>query len=135
MANAGSEIGRERALGAGSFYGAVEARREQCGAIFTNLRHASPKKLPSHAHELAFFALLLEGEYGERYQRQERQFRPFTVHFRRLEFRIRTRSGRTAFAFSKLKSGRVGGSACRIARPRSISPMMTAKVVRCSGSG
>ncbi len=82
MASAGSESGREEALGAGSFYGAVEAKREQCGAIFTNLRHAVPKKLPSHAHELAFFALLLEGEYGERYQRQERQFRPFTVHFR-----------------------------------------------------
>jgi AraC family transcriptional regulator len=31
---------------------------------------------------LAFFALLLEGEYGERYQRQDMQFRPFTVHFR-----------------------------------------------------
>jgi AraC family transcriptional regulator len=40
------------------------------------------KKLPAHAHELAFFALLLEGEYGERYQRQDRQFRPFTIHFR-----------------------------------------------------
>jgi AraC family transcriptional regulator len=73
---------REQALGAGNFYGSVEARREQCGAIFTILRHASPKKLPAHSHELPFFALLLEGEYGERYQGRERQFRPFTVHFR-----------------------------------------------------
>jgi AraC family transcriptional regulator len=82
MGNIDSEAGREKALGAGNFYGAVEARREQCGAIFTNLRHASPKRLPAHAHELAFFALLLEGEYGERYERTERQFRPFTIHFR-----------------------------------------------------
>ncbi|MGP0098620.1 MAG: helix-turn-helix transcriptional regulator [Terriglobales bacterium] len=82
MANADAGAGREQALGAGSFYGAVEARRERCGAIFTNLRHAVPRKLPSHAHELAFFAVLLEGEYGERYQRRDRQFRPFTVHFR-----------------------------------------------------
>jgi AraC family transcriptional regulator len=82
MGNVDSDTGREKALGAGNFYGAVEARREQCGAIFTSLKHASPKKLPAHAHELAFFALLLEGEYGERYQRHDRQFRPFTIHFR-----------------------------------------------------
>ncbi len=82
MGNVDSEAGREKALGAGNFYGAVEGKYEQCGAIFTNLRHTLPKKLPAHAHELAFFALLLEGEYGERYERQHRQFRPFTIHFR-----------------------------------------------------
>jgi len=70
------------ALTAGSFYGAVQRRREQCGAIFTDLCHTSPRKLPSHAHELAFFAVLLDGLYAERYQRQDRQFRPFTLHFR-----------------------------------------------------
>ncbi len=77
MAEAG-----DRALRAGSFYGAVQSRREQCGAIFTDLRHTSPRKLPSHSHELPFFAILMEGLYGERYGRQERQFRPYTVHFR-----------------------------------------------------
>jgi AraC family transcriptional regulator len=82
MANTDSETGREQSLGAGNFYGSVQGRREQCGAIFTDLRHASPKRLPAHSHELPFFALLLEGEYGERYQHRERQFRPFTVHFR-----------------------------------------------------
>jgi AraC family transcriptional regulator len=46
------------------------------------LRHTTPKKLPSHSHELPFFAVLMEGLYGERYGRQERQFRPYTVHFR-----------------------------------------------------
>jgi AraC family transcriptional regulator len=82
MATTDSEAGREQALGAGTFYGSVEEKREQCGAIFTDLRHAVPRKLPSHSHELPFFALLLEGEYGERYERQQKQFRPFTIHFR-----------------------------------------------------
>jgi AraC family transcriptional regulator len=66
----------------GSFYGAVQQRREQCGAIFTDLQHSSPRKLPEHAHELPFFAVLLEGDYGERYGRQHKQFGPFTIAFR-----------------------------------------------------
>lgn len=77
-----AESGGQQALGAGTFYGAVQSRRELCEAIFTDLRHTSPRKLPSHSHELPFFAVLMEGLYGERYGRQERQFRPFTVHFR-----------------------------------------------------
>jgi hypothetical protein len=120
MGNVDSEAGREKALGAGSFYGAVEGKYEQCGAIFTNLRHTSPKKLPAHAHELAFFALLLEGEYGERYERQNRQFRPFTIHFGRQEFRMKMKSGLGEYGFSKWKFGRAGGSDWRIIPPRSI---------------
>ena len=77
-----AEAGVQPALGAGSFYGAVRARHEQCGVIFTDLCHTSARKLPSHSHELAFLAILLDGLYGERYGRQERQFRPFTAHFR-----------------------------------------------------
>jgi AraC family transcriptional regulator len=72
----------QQALGAGTFYGAVQSRREQCDAIFTDLCHTLPRKLPSHAHELSFFALLMDGMYGERYGRHDRQFRPFTVHYR-----------------------------------------------------
>src|SRR5450432_3772769 len=77
-----AESGGQQALGAGTFYGAVQSRREQCDAIFTDLRHVSARKLPSHAHELPFFAVLMEGLYGERYGKQDRQFRPFTLHFR-----------------------------------------------------
>jgi AraC family transcriptional regulator len=66
----------------GSFYGAVQQRTEQCDAIFTDLRHSSARKLPEHAHELPFFAVLLGGDYGERYGRQHRQFGPFSVAYR-----------------------------------------------------
>jgi AraC family transcriptional regulator len=77
-----AQAGGQQALGAGTFYGAVQRRQEQCGAIFTELRHTAPRKLPAHSHELPFFAVLMEGLYGERYGRNERQFRPFTAHFR-----------------------------------------------------
>lgn len=66
----------------GSFYGAVQQRREQCDAIFTDLQHSSARKLPEHAHELAFFAVLLEGDYSERYGRQHKQFGPFSIAYR-----------------------------------------------------
>ncbi len=69
-------------MGAGSFFGAIHGKRERCGAIFTDLRHFSPRKLPMHSHELPFFALLLEGHYGERYCRRQTQFGPFTIMFR-----------------------------------------------------
>ena len=69
-------------MGAGNFFGSIQGKREQCGAIFTDLRHSIPRKLPRHSHELSFFALLLEGHYGERYGRQQAQFGPFTLMFR-----------------------------------------------------
>jgi AraC family transcriptional regulator len=66
----------------GKFYGVVRQRREQCDAIFTDLQHSSARKLPEHAHELPFFAVLLEGDYGERYGRQHKQFGPYSMAFR-----------------------------------------------------
>jgi AraC family transcriptional regulator len=69
-------------LGAGSFYGTIQAKREKCEAIFTDVRHASPRRLPAHAHELPFFELILDGQYEERFGRQAAQFSPFTMLFR-----------------------------------------------------
>ena len=69
-------------LRGGSFYGAVQRRQERCDAIFTDLEHTCARKLPEHAHELPFFALLLGGDYGERYGRQHKQFGPFTMAYR-----------------------------------------------------
>jgi AraC family transcriptional regulator len=69
-------------LAGGSFYGAIRRKSEQQGAIFTDLQHSVPRRLPKHAHELPFFALLLQGYYGERYGREQKQFSHFTVMFR-----------------------------------------------------
>jgi len=67
---------------AGSFFGAIQDKHERCGAIFTDLRHTAPRKLPMHSHELAFFALLLDGLYGERYGRRQSQYGPLCLMFR-----------------------------------------------------
>ncbi|HEX8816804.1 MAG TPA: AraC family transcriptional regulator [Terriglobales bacterium] len=72
----------EATLTGGSFYGAVQQRQESCGAIFTDLRHACARKLPAHAHELPFFAVILDGDYAEHYGRQHHFFGPFSVSFR-----------------------------------------------------
>ncbi len=72
----------EQRLGSGNFFGAVRGRLVQGGAIFTDLRHAIPRPLPSHSHELPFFGLLLDGQYGERYGRQYKQFSPLSIMFR-----------------------------------------------------
>src|SRR6266705_4483471 len=87
MSNAGvssgvSSVSRARHMSAGSFFGTIQGKREQCGAIFTDLRHTAPRKLPMHSHELPFFALLLDGLYGERYGRHQSQYSPFTIMFR-----------------------------------------------------
>jgi AraC family transcriptional regulator len=74
--------GGQESLRAGTFYGNVQSKRERCGAIFTDLNHWIPKKLPLHSHELPFFELLLDGHYGERYRCQDNQYGPFTLLFR-----------------------------------------------------
>lgn len=82
MAAAYAEVVGEQRLGSGSFYGSIQRKQELHGAIFTDLCHASARKLPAHSHELAFFALLLDGDYREQYGRQHTQFGPFTIAFR-----------------------------------------------------
>jgi AraC family transcriptional regulator len=69
-------------LGSGNFYGAVRGRVVHSAAIFTDLRHSVPRRLPCHSHELPFFGLVLEGQYGERYGRESKQFHPCSIMFR-----------------------------------------------------
>jgi AraC family transcriptional regulator len=72
----------ERRMAPGSFYGSIAHRKSVGGAIFTELRHDHPRKLPTHSHEMPFFCLFFAGDYGEQYGRQYMQFRPFTLSFR-----------------------------------------------------
>ena len=72
----------EQRLTGGSFYGSVVGKQRVGGAIFTELRHSQPRRLPAHSHELPFFCLFFGGDYEEKYGRRDVQFRPFTLSFR-----------------------------------------------------
>lgn len=74
-------VGEQRLQG-GQFFGAVRHRIEHSGAVFSDLRHPFPRKLPMHSHELPFFGLLLRGFYGECYGHQRKQFSPMSIMFR-----------------------------------------------------
>ena len=119
---------------AGSFFGAIQGKREPCGAIFTDLRHTARRKLPRHSQELAFFALLLDGQYGERCGRRQRQYEPFTLMFWPAGIPHQDEIGPAAFAFTKSRSAPRGKNASRIAPPLWTLPEMTWWAARCSGS-
>lgn len=83
MAPAELDTAGERMLRGGAFFGSVGGRREQHGAIFTDLLHETARKLPEHSHELPFFCLMLGGDYTERYgSGQSHCFRPFMASYR-----------------------------------------------------
>ncbi len=54
-----------RVLGPGGFYGDVLDKHLGSGLILAEVKHDGARKVPKHLHELAFFNLLLNGEYIE----------------------------------------------------------------------
>ena len=82
MAASPQIAGGEERLTGGKFYGSVLGKQAVGGAIFTELNHSQPRKLPAHSHELPFFCLFFGGDYGEKYGRRDVQFHPFTFSFR-----------------------------------------------------
>jgi AraC family transcriptional regulator len=65
----------------GQFYGEILRKRQASGLILSELKHENPRKLPSHSHELAYFCLLLDGNYWEQLGRKRIIYKPLTVMF------------------------------------------------------
>lgn len=65
----------------GEYFGTTTARGEAPGVLLSCLRHAAARKLPAHAHESAFFTMLLRGDYREKAGSREIQYDPLTVVF------------------------------------------------------
>jgi AraC family transcriptional regulator len=118
MASAVAVDSGEKTLSGGSFFGAAQRKSEMQGAIFTDLQHAVPRKLPKHAHELPFFALLLRGYYGEQYGRERKQFSPFTVMFRPAGIPHQDEIGPEGLRFFEIE----------------LRPKWQARIAECSGN-
>ena len=70
-----------RNLKPGQFYGEILRKRQESGLILSELKHDHARKLPSHSHELAYFCLLLNGDYWEQSGRKRVTYKPLTVMF------------------------------------------------------
>jgi AraC family transcriptional regulator len=74
-------VGAGPTLEPGRFFGDIVNAHRRCGLWLSDARYGGGAKLPKHSHELAFFCLLLDGAYSERYGRKEVTYSPFTVVF------------------------------------------------------
>ena len=94
MSTSKCEHGTDGYLEPGRYYGDVVDRRDCGGVLLSELRHNAARRLPSHSHESAFFSLLLEGSYRERFANRTFEYQPFTVMFHRPYFAHRDEVGR-----------------------------------------
>lgn len=65
----------------GQFYGEILRKRQGSGLILSELKHEAGRKLPSHSHELAYFCLLLNGDYWEQFGPKRITYKPLAVMF------------------------------------------------------
>jgi AraC family transcriptional regulator len=68
-------------LQTGQFYGATQKRLDEAGLVLTEIRHIQGRKLPEHTHESAYFGLLLDGGYMERFTQRATDYGPLTLGF------------------------------------------------------
>jgi len=66
-------------LGAGQFYGAVPQKRVVLSSILSEVVHGQPLDVPEHYHELAYFTLIVDGSYTERFCGSTTDHRPMSL--------------------------------------------------------
>jgi AraC family transcriptional regulator len=65
----------------GQFFGEVLHKYEDCGLVLSEFGHDQTRKIPKHSHELAFFNLILAGNYLEHFGKRTATLGPFTTIF------------------------------------------------------
>ena len=71
----------DRALPAGSYYGAVGRRLDTALAVVSEVIHPEARALPEHDHALAYFCMLVRGHYVETIAGRALDYAPFQVGF------------------------------------------------------
>ena len=74
---------RPRELALGEFYGDVVRRHASPQFVLSEIRHAGGRALPTHAHQTAYFSLLIDGRYAETYDGRRHEYDPLTVWWHR----------------------------------------------------
>ncbi|WP_160312797.1 helix-turn-helix transcriptional regulator [Jiangella alkaliphila] len=72
-----------RDLSAGEFYGEVLRTQAASQFVLSEISHARGRALPTHAHRAAYFSLLVDGRYAERYDGRCHEYEPLTVWWHR----------------------------------------------------
>ncbi|MGH9970760.1 MAG: helix-turn-helix domain-containing protein [Pyrinomonadaceae bacterium] len=65
----------------GQFYGEIVKKRFCSDLVLSELRHSTGRRLPEHSHQLAYFCLLVDGDYSESLGRKTVSYKPLTVMF------------------------------------------------------
>jgi len=77
------ECHRPRDFAAGEFYGDVVRGHVSPQFVLSEIHHARGRVLPTHAHQTAYFSLLVEGRYEETYDGRRHEYDPLTVWWHR----------------------------------------------------
>ena len=93
-------------LQTGEFFGTTTARGEARGVLLSCLQHPAARKLPEHAHEAAFFTMLLRGHYRERAGGREIDYDPLTVVFHPPSYAHRDEIGAAGSVMISVEVGR-----------------------------
>src|SRR5215203_1831385 len=97
-------------LKAGEHYGAVFNKCRIPSAIVSESVYEKKMPLPEHSHELAFFTLILAGNYSEKFAGKSFEYSPLTVLWRQADIshQDRIESNSSRFFFVELEKTSLG---------------------------
>jgi AraC family transcriptional regulator len=123
----------QSALGAGRYYGEVADRFDTSLAVLSEVIHPKARSLPEHDHALAYFCMLVEGQYVETIGGRELDYHPFDVGFHPSHMPHRdTISGRGArFLCLEMRSESFATTGVRLDRAPALLPgVVTLQLLR-----
>jgi AraC family transcriptional regulator len=94
-----SSVLRVDNLTAGQFYGRVPNKRVVASSIMSEVIHHGAVDVPAHSHELAYFTLVLGGDYSERFGSINMEHHPMSILWHRAGISHKDRIGNSGGRF------------------------------------